>query len=206
MLAVYTSLDSLEAAQDATKDRVPCEHKCHILNFDSTSWTGCHTHQKKNRSSPYRTDWQSVYGTPINSHFLTCADHHDLPPSIIVWALRLSALHLLISGAFCSEKGNCQQRIYKSERKQKEAVSEMFNFHSARLMGEERGRQGGDGKQNVLESLQKKKGLCCNIFIFNYIPFLHLFNLHFTFPLYFLSEAFLILPPSLNWYKVNLIN
>lgn len=95
----------------------------------------------KNGSVSYIDDWQSVCGSPINSHFLTCADHHDVPPSVIVWASRLSALHLLISEAFCAEKGNCQQRLYKRERKQKEAGSEMCNFHSARLMGEERRRE-----------------------------------------------------------------
>lgn len=165
----------------------------------------------KNGSSPSTADWQSVYGTPINSHFLTCVDHHDLPPSVIVWASRLSALHLLISEAFCSEKGNCQQWIYKRERKQKEARSEMFNFHSARLMGEERRRQGGEGRkvgrreQGEVESLQKKFNYVA-VFLFNYMLSLHLFHLHLTFPSYFLSEAHLVSPPSLNWYKVNLIN
>lgn len=88
------------------------------LDSNFTSSTGSET---KMDPSPYIDDWQSVYGSPINSHFLTCVDRNDLPPSIIVWALRLSALHLLISEAFCSEKGDCQQRIYKREGEQKEA-------------------------------------------------------------------------------------
>lgn len=100
--------------------------------------------QYKTRPIPYIADWQSVYSTPINSLFLTCVDHHDLPPSLIVWASRLSALHLLISVDFCSEKGDCQQWIYKREGKQKEAGSEMCNFHTARLMGEEKRRPGGE--------------------------------------------------------------
>lgn len=119
----------------------------------------------KNWFIPYTDDWQSVCGSPINSHFLTCADHHDLPPSVIVWVSGLSALHLLTSEAFCSEKGNCQQWLSKWERKQKEAGSEMCNFLSARLMGEERRRQGGERKgggkegQGEVESLWVRKNL-----------------------------------------------
>lgn len=114
------------------------------LDCDSASSTGS---SDSDDSIPYIDDWQSVYGSPINSYFLTCVDHHDLPPSVIVWASRLSALHLLISEGFCLEKENCQQQIYKRERKQKEAGSEMCNFHSARLMGEERRRQGGERRE-----------------------------------------------------------
>lgn len=151
---------------------------------------------------PYIADWQCVYGTPINSHFLTCADHHDLPPSVIVWASTLSALHLLISEAFCSEKGNCQQQNFKRMRKQKEAGSEMCNFHLARLMGEERRRQRGERKKGEEKrpgrggiNLSNKGTLLSIDFPPNYcliciLPFL---------------DALLILPhprySSLNWHK-----
>lgn len=191
--------------------RIMCHNykcKCHILgDLRLGFWLyPLSKQQDKNGSIPYIADWQSVYGTPISSHFLTCVDHHDLPPSLIVWASRLSALHLLISEAFCSEKGDCQQWIYKREGKQKGAGSKMCNFHTTRLMGEERRRQkgereqekgGGDESGEEAESMwgrtkRENKDSTLYLIYFSCICYIYISPL-----LHLPSQQKLILPPSL---------
>lgn len=108
----------------------------------------------------------------------------DCQPSICSF-LRLSA----------RRKATVNSEFTKEERKQKEAC-EMCNFHSARLMGKERRRQGGERRggeegQGEVESLWVRKKQKISVFIgsclFNYVLLLHLFHLNLTLPLFFFS-------------------
>lgn len=96
-----------------------------------------------------------------------------MPPSVIVWAFRLSPLHLLISETLCSEKGNCQQWIYNGEResrKQRGVKCVISSQREWRLKKEEEKRTRGAGSDWILEKRKIQKGYFMFTSFPNYQP------------------------------------
>lgn len=128
----------------------------------------------------------------------------DCQPSICSF-LRVSA----------RRKKTVNSKFTKGKRKQKDVGSEMCNFHSARLMGEERRRQGGERREGrerragrgwifVSEKETELRRLLCMQHLCLIIDFSYM---HFIQILPFLSLFYTLRHcSSLNWYKVKLIN